>query len=260
MQHLVRGIIAALFVLAGLSMLTRSEAAGLNIHGVNPQLRASIGSLSGNRPVILARAAPALYNSGGTITALSYTAAGYELGTGDLLRISLWGLVINNTAGNLTLNCSAAGTNALGGAGFNMGGGTGLTITPAGGNPNLYQFWRCDFLYAIAPPGATQIAQNYQPQIGALPVTNGNTYSSGLQPLNNFGFYGGGWLFGTDSVLSGAVVSGGRMLTGVGGSGALSMKTPVICDNSVPTRIDINVTSASATFPITVLGGYIEGM
>lgn len=258
MQHLVRGIIAALFVLAGLSMLTRSEAAGLNIHGVDPQLRASIGQLSTNRPVILARAAPALYNSGGTIIALSYTAGAYEFNTGDMLRVSLWGSVINNTAGAVTFNCDAVGTNSLGGTNFQVGAGPGSSIAPAAGNPNKSQFWRCDMLFAIAPPGATQVSQNYQPQIGASAVTKGNTYSSGLQPLNNFAFYGGVMQYATDSSLSGAVVLGGPFLAA--GSGGLAMQNVVICDNSVPTRLDIRFSSASANVPIKVYGGYIEGL
>jgi hypothetical protein len=259
-MHTIRFGLRAALLVAGLAVLTLTEAAGLNIHGLDPQLRASVGRIADGRSVILARTAPGLYTPSGTpVSVLSYTFAPYELNVGDMVRISLWGSVINNNAGAQTFSCTATGTNALGGTGVQLGGGNPVTVAAAGGNPNKYQLWRCDMLYAVAPPGATQAGYNFVPVTGAKAVTKGNTFSSGLQPLNNFGFYGGGTVLTTDQSLSGAVVLGGPFLTGILGSGGLGMRNPVIMDNSVSTRIDVNILSLGNA-PITVYAGYIEGM
>ena len=101
----VRGVLMGALLGIGFVMLTASEAAGLNIHKLNPQLKQAIAQIGENRPVVVTKTAPVLINTGSNpYIALTYTFAPYELSLGDQIRITLWGQAINNNAGAVALS------------------------------------------------------------------------------------------------------------------------------------------------------------
>lgn len=244
----------------GLCMLTLGEAAGLNVHGLNPQLRQVIGNLADARPVILARCPYTVLNTNpiGTqfVTVLSFTFPPYSLAAGDMIRVVVSGVAINNNAGAVALGVTAQAANG-GGSFVSLGGGT-ANIPPAAGNPNKFVEWRATFDYSVGVAGFAPGA-NYIPQINSSAVTVGSTYSSGNQPTDAIQFYGAGWLFMTDAAASGAVYSGGTLITAA--TQALGLQRPFTYQNSLPIEIDIQVNVPSYVLaPVTINAGVMEGL
>ena len=257
-----RGLCAAALFF-GLSMLTSIEAAGLNVHGENPQLMQVIAQLASNRPVVVARTAPFLIDSGNSETlVLTYTFQPYELSIGDQIRVTFWGQAINNNAGNSTISAVGFATNGNPSTLVQIANVPPIQVASAGGgNVNAYVIFRMDFLFSIGIPGATLPGQNYVPSINATSgKTNTSVYATNNQPANTFSIFGGATGFVTDASNAGAVVTGGRFITGASGSGGGGMRRQITFDNSLPTEIDFYVNSGSnfALFPVSILAGSIE--
>lgn len=237
-------------------MLTASEAAGLNIHKLNPQLKQAIAQIAENRPVVVYKTAPVLLNSGSNpYVALTYTFQPYELSFGDQVRMTLWGQAINNNAGAVALASSTTVTNNL--SGTVQIGAVSSSIAAAAGNPNAYVQFRIDCLFSVGVPGAVQPAQNYIPAINATQAaTNTSVYATEDQPLNIFALFGGCYGFVTTAAGSGAVVVGGPLSAT---TQSLGMRSQIAMDNSVGTNISLNVSAGNlATFPVTIMAGSIE--
>lgn len=237
-------------------MLTQTEAAALKIRGLDPQLKQAIARLADNRPVILARAPWANYNSvvGGVATVMSYTFAGFDLVPGDMIRVQLVGTGINSSGANAIVAFQAQAVQ--GAAVVQLGGGVAGVPT----NAALYG-WKADLLFSVNLPG---VQGNYVPNINARAVTTGGTYSSGNQTLTGIGFTGGGVVLVTDVTGTGPQLAGGKLLNsagGVTGSGMSSRITPFTLDPSQPIEIDILVSDVStAAKSITVNAGVMEGL
>lgn len=251
---------AALFF--GLSMLTQIEAAGLNVHGENPQLMQVIAQLADNRPVVVAKTAPVLIDSGTSqALVLTYTFQPYELGIGDQIRVTFWGQAINNRPGVSTISAVGFATNGSPSSLVQIANVPPVQVAAAGGDVNAYVIFRMDFLFSIGIPGATLPGQNYVPSINATTgKTSADVYATNNQPANTFSIFGGATGFVTDASNAGAVVTGGRFITGASGSGGGGMRRQITFDNSLPTEIDFYVNSGGnfALFPVSILAGSIE--
>lgn len=240
-------------------MLMPAEAAGLNIHGINPQLRSVIAQLESNRVVTLARAPNAIYNDAGlTDTVMTFTFPARSLNPGDMIRGTIDGIVINNNAGTQSLLVQVLGVQQ--GASNSLGTSQSMNITAAAGNPNNYQAFHVSFLFSVGLPN---IQGNYVPSIGVKDgaQTTANR-STGLWPNTAFCFVGGvqGWI--TSFASSGAILSGGPWLTGSGSGGSAVMQRPLVFDFAKPVQISVIITSSAAfnTMPVTINAGVIEGL
>jgi hypothetical protein len=235
-------------------MMTLGEAAGLNIHGLNPQLRQVIGRLSDNRPVILARAPWATYTNivGGQTIIMSFVFPSFSLAPGDMIGVKLFGTGLNNTGAASSVGVTAQAVQ--GSTTAQLGGGIANVPT------NAAQYgWTAELLFSINIPGAKG---NYVPNISASAVTTGGTYSTGNQSLTGIGFTGGGSVFVSDTSATGPVFAGGKIVptAGVNGAAIGSRITPIPLDPSLPIELDILLVDVSGARSISVNAGVMEGL
>lgn len=231
-----------------------SEAQNLATRDWTPAQKQLVAKVADGRAVILSRAPYAVYGAGvtGQPTIMSFVFPSYALEPGDMVRVQVFGVAINNNAGATSFGISMQ---SVQNGAVNLGGRVSLSVPPAVGNPNNYVQYRAEFLFSVGVPNAPG---NYVPNISANAVTTGSTFSSGLQPFDALSFYGAGWGFVTDFATSGAVVSGGALVLS---SGALGLQRPAIYQNSIPIELDVQIANANfTTMPITVSAGVMEGL
>jgi hypothetical protein len=246
-------------LVAGLVMLTKTEAQGLAIHGLSPQLRATLGSMTGNRPVILARANYAVYSNvpGGTIAVMTYSFPPMTLVPGNQIRVSVGGSAQNNTGANLQIGAyvqASQGSNLSGPIFGNT------AIAP---NTGVQRFaWRSEIFMSVGVPGANNA--QYVPSINTNAVTKGNTYSSGLQPIQSIYLMGYGGTLITDNSTSGGTSSGGVLRNSAApqGSRYSAKDNPSIFDANYPIVLQVVISDLSpiANAEIEVMAGVMEGL
>jgi len=260
MQHLVRGIIAALFVLAGLSMLTRSEAAGLNIHGVDPQLKAALGMLADNRPVIIGRCTFADYVlangdflSPGTAI-MTFVFPGSTIRPGMQIRAVVGGNFRNNTGGVKQVGVLARITGANG---FFQT--LGFVATIPSNAAGLAAAWRSEITIAASIAGAKG---QYVPTLQQSANTNGKTFTTQLSPNQAIAFTEVSSTMVTDTIYAvGQDVGGVLNVATPNGSGVSSNIFQQVYDATQNIQVEIVFPNGGqAPTEITVAAGYMEAL
>lgn len=235
-------------------MLTATEAAGLAIKGVSPQLKQAVAKLSDNRRVILARTPFATFATPNTPQlVMSFVFRGQSLEPGDMVAVDVWGSGNNNSAGTQAMVVQA---DAIQGATtFNLAAAICGGLAAVG--PNTLFGWHASFMFSVGVPNAQGV---YVPNTSASAVTRGSTYSSGLQPSSSINFTGNGQLLATDTTLAGAVVYGGRIQAGAGLSSLTGRVQPYVFDSSQPIEIDVSISITGSPTTLSVNAGVMEGL
>jgi hypothetical protein len=258
MHTFIRGLRAVLLVAAAFGMLTRTEAQGLAIHRVNPQLRAVIGMIADSRPVIVGRCTYADYvlangdfGPSGTPVA-SFTFPGSTITPGFQLHAVIGGLYRNGTGAAKQVGARLRLTGANGVTqtlGFTAG------VASLGGG--LASAWRSDIILAASIPGAVG---QYVPTIQQNATTKGKTYTSGLSPNNAIAFTEVSETIVTDTNYASGQDSGGIILNATPfGSGASSNLFQQVYDATQNITVELILPqSGLAPTEMTVAMGYME--
>ena len=240
-------------------MLLPNEGAGLAIRGVDPSLKKVVASLADNRPVILSRANYAVYANvaGGTTVVMSYTFKPRSLSPGDQIRVSIGGSAQNNTGANLAVGAYVQASQGANLAGPLFG---NTAIAP---NTGVNRFaWRSEIYLSVGVPGAN--SGQYVPTTSARAVTDKNTYSSGLQPIQAYYLMGYGGTLITDSSTSGGTSSGGVLRNSAApqGSRYSAKDNPQIFDANYPMVLQVILAdlSPATNAEIEVMAGILEGL
>jgi hypothetical protein len=245
-------------LVAGLVMLTNTEAQGLAIHGLSPQLRATLGSIAGNRPVILARCTYADYLlANGDFSAqgtpvMSFTFPGKTIMPGMQIRAVLGGLYINTTGVAKTIGVFMRITGANGVTqrlGF-----TANVASLAG-----IRAWRAEIILAASIAGAKG---QYVPTIQNGANTQGNTYTTQLAPNLAVAFTEFSSVFVTDTNYAFGQDVGGVILNATPlGSGLSSNLFQQTYDAQQNIKFEVILPqSGLAPTEMTVSSGYMEAL
>lgn len=257
MRTILRGL-AALLVAA--VMLTRTEAAGLNIHGVDPQLRANIGKLAANRAVILSRCTFADYLlangdfAGNGTAIMSFTFPGDSIQPGQQFRIVVGGNYRNNTGAVKQVGVLLRLT-GLNGVTQRMG----YTATVPSNAAGLAAAWRSEILLAASIAGATG---QYVPTIQQSAKTQGDTYTTKLAPNLALAFTEISSTFVTDTnYASGQDVGGVLSNATPNGSGLSSNIFQQVYNATQNIQIEVILPLGGlAPTEMTVAAGYMEAL
>ena len=115
---------------------------------------------------------------------------------------------------------------------------------------------------SVGVPGASSAP--YVPSLGTTAVTDGNTYSSGLQPISSFYLMGYGGTIITDNSTSGGTSSGGVLRNSAApqGSRYASKDNPQIFDANYPLILQVILSdlSPAANARIEVMAGVMEAL
>jgi hypothetical protein len=240
-------------------LLIPTESAGLNIRGLDPQVKAAIAKLADNRACILARATYAIYSNvaGGTVPVMSFTFPPNSLAPGDQIRVSIGGSALNNTGANLSVGAYVQASLGASLAGPIFG---NTAIAP---NTGAQRFaWRSEVLISVGVPGAS--ASQYVPSTDAKAVSSSSTYSTGLQPLQSIYLMGFGGTLVTDSSTSGGVSSGGVLRNSAApqGSRYSAKDNPQIFDTNYPLVLQVFIADVSppTNAEIAVMAGVMEAL
>lgn len=234
-----------------LTMLTRSEAAGLADQRLGPKERAIIGSVAANRVAILQKLNYAVYTSttGGSIIIATFTMPGNTLAPGDQFHVIVSGSTDTNN------NVVGAFVRIVQGSTFQDIG----TPTTAGSPGVVPVAWRSDIQFAANIPGAQG---QYSPPIAssALQVTTPNL--SRNLPNSAIGFAGSGMTLMTDTALTAGSFAGGHIVPAAtpGPSAMVATRQPFVFENSQPMQFNIVLYGPAVGATVTVQAGYLQGM
>jgi hypothetical protein len=233
-------------------MLLPVESTGLSIKDLTAQLKACIARLSGNRPVILARATYATYGATGTATLMTYTFPALSLRAGDQIRIRLYGTVTNPSAFVDLFDPVVLVTQD---SGFSFLEAVQANIDHATTNPLA---WSLDAALSFSVPKANG---QYALQPSARPVTAGSGVS-GLWP--NDGLMVGGMMrLDVTNVADFSATTTGGQIVSTANTGTFLITTrnanQTTLSNAKPIMISVQITTGSFN-TFTVAGGWMEGL
>lgn len=234
-------------------MILPSEAAGLSIKDLSPQLKACIAMLADNRAVTVARATYASYPASTSAPVImSFTFPGYSVRLGRQIRISVFGTGINNSGGVVQVGPVARFT-GLNGVVIELG---GPATVPAGAGDFA---WHSEILVAASVPGASGA---YAPAINRAATTDGNSYVTGLSSGNAISFTGGSTAIVSNTLLTSGPNFGGfvHIASPTTGSTVYGTKFQQVFDTTQSIRVDVRLPTvpAGANSYIAVASGMME--
>jgi len=232
-------------------MLLPIESTGLAIKGLIPQLKACIARLGGNRPVVLSRATYASYPATQTNTILTFTFDAFALHPGDQISIVLYGTLVNPSAFVDTFDVVVSITQS---SAFSYLEAVHAAIDHTTSNAVA---WNLDAALSFNLPRASG-----QYALSPSAKTAGQQLVSGLWSNSAIAVGGKMKLEVTNDADFSAFTTGGQIVS-TSNTGTFLIATrdvnQMTLQNSVPTRIDVQITT-STFVNYTVQGGFMLGI
>jgi hypothetical protein len=259
-MHTIRFGLRAAFLVAGLAVLTRSEAQGLAIRGIDPQLKSALGNLAEARPVIVGRCTYADYLlANGDFAAtgtsvMSFTFPGNTIRPGMQIRAVLGGNYRNNTGVTKRVGAFARLTGVNG-----VTQTLGFQATVASNAAGLAAAWRSEIVIAASIAG---VQGQYIPTIQQGAITKNKTYTTNLSPNSAIAFTEFSSTSVTDTNYASGQDVGGVILNATpNGSGISGNIFQQVYDATQSITVDIILPLGGiAPTEMTISSGYMEAL